>query len=110
MVCSTPDTQEPKLSEHEQQLQELEQAYSSVFYPPAKQSDIMRDAKRNVDFRTLSDEKPDLISAQVRDYLEDLMVYATLRGDLEFLEGKVGMCGYSEIVASRARYESIQTK
>ena len=38
------------------------------------------------------------------------MVYSTLRGDLEFLEGKVRMSGYSEIMASRARDESIQTK
>ena len=57
-----------------------------------------------------TDEEPSPTSAKVRDYLKDLMVYPTLRGDLEFLEGKVSMSGYSEIVASRDRDESIQTK
>ena len=86
MVGSTPDTQELKLSEHEQQLQELEQADSSVFYSRAEPSEIMRDAKKNVHLRTFSgeivsqsrvadaivdtDEKPAPTSAQVRDYLE----------------------------------------
>ena len=44
MAGSTPDTQEPKFSEREQQLQELE---------PAEPSSI-RDAKTNVHLRTLS--------------------------------------------------------
>ena len=126
MVGSTLDTQEPKLSEHEQQLQNLEQAVSFVFYPLAEPSDIMRDAKINVHLRTPSveivpqsrvgnaivdtDEKPAPTSARVKDYLEDLIVYATLRGGLEFLKGKVSMSGYFEIVALRARDQSIQTK
>ena len=60
-----------------------------------------------------TDKKPPPTSAQVRDYLEDLMVYVIVRGDLEYscsLFLKVSMSGNSEIVASRTGDESIQTK
>ena len=122
-VSAEPET---KIPEVEQQLQDAEQADNAVFYPPAEPSEIMKQARKNVQIRTLSGDavqksKPDCDSAdedtkeppsssKIKQNLEEILVYATLRGDTEFLDGKLNLNAYSDVVASRVIVESKQTK
>ena len=111
-VSAEPET---KIPEVEQQLQDAEQADNAVFYPPAEPSEIMKQARKNVQIRTPSGDavqksKPDCDSAdedtkeppsssKIKQNLEEILVYATLRGDTEFLDGKLNLNAYSDVVA-----------
>ena len=41
--------------------------------------------------------------------LQDIMMYSTNRGDIEFLEGKMEISTYIDIVRSRTIQECVQT-
>ena len=54
--------------------------------------------------------KPAPTSTTVAQSLEDIQIYATLRGDTSFLDGDMDVASYLEIVRSRIDGESFQIR
>ena len=56
------------------------------------------------------DEKLPPTSSCIVKALQDLQVYATLRGDTEFLDGQWDIAAYMDIVKGRSIQEATQTR
>ena len=99
---------------------------SVKFPPPLPAGKVMEMAKKALALRRLDkskeeqmvavepeeevDEKLPPTSSCIVKALQDLQVYATLRGDTEFLDGQWDIAAYMDIVKGRSIQEATQTR